>query len=147
LTEGRRRVVVGAAIVRDGLLLAQRRAVPARLAGRWELPGGRVEPGESELAALRRECQEELGARITVLGRVGVDVPLPGSAGGASDGASGSGAGAVLRVYSATMIEGSPEPRALEHAGLRWVSGAELAELDWLDADRVLLPDLATLLG
>lgn len=125
-------MVVGAAIVRDGRLLAQRRAVPARLAGRWELPGGRVELGESEPAALRRECQEELGARITVLGRVGVDVPLPGS---------------VLRVYSATMTEGSPEPRALEHAGLRWVSGAELAELDWLDADRVLLPDLATLLG
>jgi 8-oxo-dGTP diphosphatase len=132
LTDGTRRVVVGAAIVRDGRLLAQRRAVPARLAGRWELPGGRVELGESEPAALRRECQEELGARITVLGRVGVDVPLPGS---------------VLRVYSATMTEGSPEPRALEHAGLRWVSGAELAELDWLDADRVLLPDLATLLG
>ncbi|HEY0578829.1 MAG TPA: NUDIX domain-containing protein [Pseudonocardia sp.] len=125
-------MVVGAAIVRDGRLLAQRRAVPARLAGRWELPGGRVELGESEPAALRRECQEELGARITVLGRVGVDVPLPGS---------------VLRVYSATMTEGSPEPRALEHAGLRWVSGAELTELDWLDADRVLLPDLATLLG
>jgi 8-oxo-dGTP diphosphatase len=118
--------------VRDGRLLAQRRAVPARLAGRWELPGGRVELGESEPAALRRECQEELGARITVLRRVGVDVPLPGS---------------VLRVYSATITEGSPEPRALEHAGLRWVSGAELAELDWLDADRVLLPDLATLLG
>jgi 8-oxo-dGTP diphosphatase len=132
LTDGTRRVVVGAAIVRDGRRLAQRRAVPARLAGRWELPGGRVELGESEPAALRRECQEELGARITVLGRVGVDVPLPGS---------------VLRVYSATMTEGSPEPRALEHAGLRWVSGAELAELDWLDADRVLLPDLATLLG
>lgn len=125
-------MVVGAAIVRDGRLLAQRRAVPARLAGRWELPGGRVELGESEPAALRRECQEELGARITVLRRVGVDVPLPGS---------------VLRVYSATITEGSPEPRALEHAGLRWVSGAELAELDWLDADRVLLPDLATLLG
>jgi 8-oxo-dGTP diphosphatase len=132
LTDGTRPVVVGAAIVRDGRLLAQRRAVPARLAGRWELPGGRVELGESEPAALRRECQEELGARITVLRRVGVDVPLPGS---------------VLRVYSATMTEGSPEPRALEHAGLRWVSGAELAELDWLDADRVLLPDLATLLG
>jgi len=132
LTEGTRRVVVGAAIVRDGLLLAQRRAVPVRLAGRWELPGGLVEPGESEPAALRRECQEELGARITVLGRLGQDVPLPGS---------------VLRVYAAAMTAGSPEPRALEHAGLRWVSGAALAELDWLDADRVLLPDLATLLG
>jgi len=127
--------VVGAAIVRDGRLLAQCRATPAELAGRWELPGGRVEPGESEPVALRRECREELGARITVLGRLGADVPLPGSS------------ASVLRVYAAEMAGGSPEPRAVEHAGLRWVAGRELAELDWLNADRVLLPDLAILLG
>src|SRR5882757_6987647 len=71
---GPARVVVGAAIVRDGRLLAQRRARPAELAGRWELPGGRVERGESEAAALRRECREELGALITVLDRIGGDV-------------------------------------------------------------------------
>jgi len=128
--------VVGAAIVRDGRVLAQRRAAPPELAGRWELPGGRVEPGESEPAALRRECREELGALITVCGRLGADVLLPGSS-----------SGAVLRVYRAAVVAGSPEPRAVEHAGLRWVAGRELAELDWLNADRVLLPDLAILLG
>jgi 8-oxo-dGTP diphosphatase len=131
---GPARVVVGAAIVRDGRLLAQRRATPAELAGRWELPGGRVERGESESAALRRECREELGALITVLDRLGGDVPLPGSS------------GSVLRIYAATVSNGSPEPRAVEHAGLRWVSGAELPQLNWLDADRILLPELARLL-
>ena len=127
------RVVVGAAIVREGRLLVQCRAAPAALAGRWELPGGRVEPGESEPEALRRECAEELGVRIRVGARVGGDLPL--------------GAARVLRVYAADLLAGSPEPRPVEHAGLRWVGAAELAELDWLDADRALLPDLVGLLN
>jgi 8-oxo-dGTP diphosphatase len=127
-------VVVGAAIVRARRVLAARRCRPTELAGRWELPGGRVEPGESEPAAVRRECREELGALVTVAARLGPEVVLPG------------GSGAVLRVWAASLEAGSPEPRALEHSGLRWVSVAELAGLDWLDADRALLPDLAALL-
>lgn len=125
-------IVVGAAIVRSGLLLAQQRAAPVQLAGRWELPGGRVEAGESDATALRRECWEELGTRIAVLGRIGADQPL--------------GAGKVLRIYAATLLAGSPEPVAVEHAALRWLRAAELDGLAWLDADRALLPDLATLL-
>ncbi|HEY1969921.1 MAG TPA: NUDIX domain-containing protein [Pseudonocardia sp.] len=127
------RVVVGAAIVRDGRLLAQCRAQPVELAGRWELPGGRVEPGESEPAALYRECLEELGALIAVLGRVGPDLPLSETS--------------VLRVYRARLVTDSAEPRPVEHAELRWVAAAELPTLDWLDADRELLPALADLLG
>jgi 8-oxo-dGTP diphosphatase len=133
------RVVVGAAIVRDGRLLAQRRAAPASLAGRWELPGGRVEPGESEPAALRRECAEELGVRIRVIHRVGPDLPL-GQPGGAL-------ADTLLRIYTAHLLADSPEPRAVEHAGLAWVAAADLPGLDWLDADRLLLGDLAALLA
>ena len=41
------RIVVGAALVEDGRLLAARRSAPVELAGRWELPGGKVEPGET----------------------------------------------------------------------------------------------------
>jgi len=123
-------VVVGAAIVRGGTLLAQQRAWPAEAAGQWELPGGRVEPGESEVDALRRECAEELDVEISVGERVGPDVELPG--------------GKVLRIFAAELAEG--EPRPVEHLGLRWLTADELLSVVWLPADRLLLPDLRALL-
>lgn len=126
---------MAAALLRDGRVLAARRARPAALAGRWELPGGRVEPGETEPVALVRECVEELGAQVAVAGRLGPDQRLPG------------GSGTVLRAYRAALVAGSPEPRAVEHSALRWVGVAELDGLDWLDADRALLPHLAALLA
>lgn len=127
-----KRVVVGAAIVRSGRLLAQQRAWPAADAGRWELPGGRVEDGESDLDALVRECVEELGVRVVPGRRIG-GVPLPGGH-------------LVLRVYAATLAEPHAEPRAVEHVTLRWLDTEGLTTVDWLDADRVLLPQLRALL-
>ncbi len=59
-------VVVGAAIVRDGRLLAARRTEPPGLAGGWELPGGKVEPGETDREALLREIREELGVDVVL---------------------------------------------------------------------------------
>ena len=113
-------VVVAAAIVHEGLVLAAQRAYPGPLAGRWELPGGKVEPGESETAALARECREELGVDIGVGERA------------APDAATIDGNG-VLRTYWATVRRGTPEP--LEHQALRWLGVAELDEVDWLAAD------------
>jgi len=127
-------LVVGAAIVRGGRLLAQQRAWPAAHAGRWELPGGRVDPGESDVAALVRECAEELAVEVTVGARVGRDVPLPGGA-------------ATLRIFAATLTSPGAEPRPVEHTALRWLGAADLATVDWLDADRVLLPDLFALVS
>ena len=65
-----RRVVVGAAILHEGRLLAARRRPPSRLAGGWELPGGKVEDGESDESAIIREIREELGVEIALSGRV-----------------------------------------------------------------------------
>jgi 8-oxo-dGTP diphosphatase len=129
-----RRVVVGAAIVRDRRLLAQQRAWPASHAGRWELPGGRVEHGESDADALVRECAEELGVRVAPGERVGEDVPLPGGR-------------SVLRIYAATLADPSAEPHAVEHRALRWLDAADLTTVDWLDADRMLVPWLHALLA
>ncbi|WP_235921788.1 NUDIX domain-containing protein [Lentzea tibetensis] len=123
-------VVVGAAIVRDGLLLAQQRAYPESHAGQWELPGGRVEPGEEPVDALVRECDEELGVPVVVGDQVGPDIPLKEDL--------------LLRVYAAKLDGGEPE--ALEHKAIRWLTAAEIPALDWLPADRVLVPALEALL-
>nr|WP_063710822.1 NUDIX domain-containing protein [Actinokineospora enzanensis] len=125
------RIVVGAAIVGADGLLAQERGFPAEVAGKWELPGGRVEPGESDVDAVVRECQEELGVRVAVGAQVGVDVPVR--------------ADLVLRVYAATVVEGAPVAR--EHRAVRWVPWDEVPEVDWLPADRVLVPALTRLAG
>lgn len=126
----RARVVVGAVIVDGDTVLAAQRDRPAGLAGRWEFPGGQVEDGEDERAALVRECREELGVDAVVADRIGPDLPLPG--------------GAVLRLYTATI---TGEPVAREHRALRRVRAGELAGLDWLDADRAVLPQVRALLA
>ncbi|HVX47266.1 MAG TPA: NUDIX domain-containing protein [Mycobacteriales bacterium] len=122
-------VVVAGAVVAGGKLLVAQRAHPDELAGRYELPGGKVEPGEPSLSALVREWDEELGVQIVPGRRIGPDIVLGRR---------------VLRVWRARIRSGVPEAR--EHAGLRWVGPRELAGLDWLPADRALLPDLRVLL-
>ena len=121
------RVIVGAAIVDDGRVLACERSEPVELAGRWEFPGGKVEPGETEQDALIRECEEELGVVVVIGERVGGDVML------------GHGR-AVLRVYTATLIEGTP--KAIEHAELRWLTVDELDTVPWLPADAPIVAAL-----
>jgi 8-oxo-dGTP diphosphatase len=128
-------VVVAAAILerRGGhlRLLAAQRAAPPALAGRWEFPGGKVEPGESERDALVRECREELGVEILVAGRLGADLP-------SADGR------AVLRVWTASVRAGAP--RAVEHLAIRWLTAAELYDVDWLPQDLALVEVLRGLL-
>ncbi|MDT5100734.1 MAG: 8-oxo-dGTP diphosphatase, partial [Mycobacterium sp.] len=58
-------VVAGALIAGSALLVAQRER-PPELAGLWELPGGKVAPGESDADGLARELHEELGVLVTV---------------------------------------------------------------------------------
>ena len=129
--------VVGAAIVDDGkVLVAQRSGGPYD--GLWEFPGGKVEPGESDLSALVRECAEELGVVILPQSFVG-EVLLDGVVGGGAPGAS------TLRVWWARLAGG--QPVAHEHAQLRWVRADELQALDWIPADRPLLPAVRTLLA
>ncbi|TDC62213.1 (deoxy)nucleoside triphosphate pyrophosphohydrolase, partial [Actinomadura sp. GC306] len=121
-------VVVGAAIISKGRLLAAQRAEPPHMAGGWELPGGKVDPGESDEDALIRECHEELGIKIRLQDRIGGDWPL--------------GARTVLRVWTANIIEGAPKP--LEHLALRWLAPTELYEVDWLPGDRPVIEALST---
>jgi 8-oxo-dGTP diphosphatase len=126
-------IIVGAAIIADGRVLACARADPPEMAGRWEFPGGKVEPGEDDAEALARECMEELAVRVRVGVRVGVDVPL------------GNGR-AVLRVYAARLHDGD-EPRLLEHQALRWLGAHELSDVAWLPADAPIVAALPPFLA
>jgi 8-oxo-dGTP diphosphatase len=125
-----RTTVVGAAILRDGCVLAARRTSPASTAGKWEFPGGKVEPGETREAAVVREVAEELGCRVEVTGWLAGEVPISDSH--------------TLAVALATLVDGEPEP--VEHDVVRWLATGELDDVDWLEADRPFLAELRDVL-
>ncbi len=108
--------------------MAQRER-PPELAGLWELPGGKVAPGESDDRALVRELREELGVEVRVGGKIGDDVALSDVM--------------ILRLY---MVSTDGSPHAHDHLALRWVTADELDGLPWVPADRAWLGELAGLL-
>ncbi|MDT9685682.1 (deoxy)nucleoside triphosphate pyrophosphohydrolase [Streptomyces sp. TRM76323] len=114
------RVVVAGAVYDRGRLLAARRSAPPELAGRWELPGGKVEPGEGPREALVRELREELGIEAEPGKRVPGAWPL--------------GRGYVLHVWTARVLSGEPRPLQ-DHDELRWLTRAEWDTVDWLEQD------------
>ena len=127
-------VVVAAAILDDdGRLLAAQRAYPSAMAGGWELPGGKVEPGERVEDALVRECTEELGVRIELVDRLPGAYPL-------------GDAGASMLVWTARIVAGVPE--ALDdHEQVLWLAPADWDSVGWLPADVQVVVDLRRLLG
>ena len=121
-------MVVGAAIVDDldrpTTLLSARRTEPPDLAGGWELPGGKVEPGEEPLDALHREIREELG----------VDIEVGDLLAGPLSGGWPLGDRYLIQVWLARITRGEPRPLE-DHDQLRVLSRAELYAVPWLPAD------------
>jgi 8-oxo-dGTP diphosphatase len=122
-------IVVAGAVISGSTVLVAQRVRPPELAGRWELPGGKVAPGETEPDALARELAEELGLEVgdvAVGERLGGDIALNDTT--------------TLRAYRVRLLHGEPYPR--DHQALRWVTAAELPDVDWVPADRGWLGDL-----
>jgi 8-oxo-dGTP diphosphatase len=113
-----RRVPCAGAVIKDAagrLLLIRRGHEPG--AGLWSLPGGRIEPGETDQQAVAREIMEETGLRVAC-GRLVGAAELPGL----------DGAVVEVRDYLAT-VTGGELAAGDDAADVRWVTAAELADL------------------
>lgn len=124
-------VRVGAGIIhRGGKVLAARRAGGPQ-EGLWELPGGKVEPGEGSADALRREIREELGCKLGVswlYDTVEHDYP---------------DFHLTMDCYVCALAPGAePTPAEGVHSELRWLGRDELLDVEWLPADRALMAGL-----
>ncbi|MFE5774510.1 (deoxy)nucleoside triphosphate pyrophosphohydrolase [Brachybacterium sp. NPDC056505] len=114
--------VVGAIIVRDGLVFAARRSPERSAGGLWEFPGGKVEPGETPQEALVRELREELGVRVEVGARAARCTTAVGTA--LID----------LDCYWATLTRDTPT-HSTDHDALAWIAPTDLLGRQWSPAD------------
>jgi mutator protein MutT len=116
--------VVAAVIERGGRYLVSRRLAGTHLAGLWEFPGGKCEPGESQERCLARELDEELGVASTVGPElIVVEHAYPDRS--------------VRLHFRRCEVEGDPQPRLGQE--LRWVTASELSGLELPEADRGLV--------
>ena len=118
-------VVAGALFDVDGRVLIAQRPAGKALAGRWEFPGGKLEPGEDPRAGLERELREELGVEVQDahrLLRYRHDYP---------------GRTVDLDFWNVTGWTGTPHGR--EGQALKWVRPADLPHEDILEADAPMI--------
>jgi 8-oxo-dGTP diphosphatase len=113
--------VVCAIIERDGRFLIARRAEGKHLAHKWEFPGGKVEAGESEQDALRRELREELQIEVEIIERM---TPVMYCY-----------ADRALRLIAWRCRLIGDEPGSCEHEELRWIRIEDTDEFDFPEAD------------
>jgi 8-oxo-dGTP diphosphatase len=124
------KLVVAALIVKDGKVLVCQRTRHQTMPLKWEFPGGKVEPNEQPVDALRRELEEELGIQAQI-----------GPQAAVIRHSYKDGTAVELRFYLVTQFEGEIENRIFRE--VRWVSPEELPTYDFLEADITLVKDIA----
>lgn len=129
-------IVAAGVLIEEGKVLLSRRKKGTHLAGLWEFPGGKAEPGEDPRAALRRELEEELGI-IAAVGEI-ADVTFHTYADADKS--------VLLLFFFAAREAGSPEPRAIDVAEVTWADRAMLDELTFPPADVAVVAKLRALL-
>ena len=131
-------IVVGGLIYKKSQMLACRRSEHKDQAGLWEIPGGKVEWGESYPEALKRELTEELNLDVVVQNHIATsDVEIPQKS-----------IRIVMYVYSCSIINRANDSRitSTDHDDLRWIYPDEIPELQWAVADVPILDDLCLFL-
>ena len=117
--------VVAALIWRENQFLICQRPKDKKRALLWEFVGGKVEPHETKVQALVRECREELGVTVEVgdefctVSHVYPDVTVE------------------LTLFNAKIVEG--EVQMLEHNDIRWITPAEIDDYEFCPADVEIL--------
>jgi 8-oxo-dGTP diphosphatase len=119
-------VVVAAVIERGGRILVSQRGAAVGQPGRWEFPGGKREPGESDDDALARELREELGVEVAIGARVWTARAGP----------------LELRFFRCGWRDGQ-RPRPLGSEQFRWVRRGDLPALPFPPADAEIVAALA----
>ncbi len=128
-----KRIEVVAALIRDGDKIFATQRGYGEYKDFWEFPGGKIEPGETPEAALKREIKEELATEIDVNEYVGtVDYDYPDFH-------------ITLLLYLCSMVSGNLE--LLEHESAKWLLASELDTVSWLPADLEIIPKLKSLLA
>jgi 8-oxo-dGTP diphosphatase len=119
----------------DGKVLVAERPAGKAMAGLWEFPGGKIEAGERPEESLVRELREELGIDV----RAAALEPLTFASHAYPD------FHLLMPLFLCRQWAG--EPKALEHAGLRWVDAEALGRLPMPEADLPLIAPLAAKLA
>ena len=114
-------------IIEGARVLLSQRKTGTHLAGAWEFPGGKVEPGEDPRDALARELREELGVDAEVGDPLEITFHRYAMK------------SVLLLFFAATRRAGSPEPRALDVAAVRWAGIDELRDEEFPPADVAVL--------